>query len=78
MKMIGLKTGVLIACSAKLGALLAGAPAHICNGLYKFGYQLGLAFQIQDDYLDSFGDEKIFGKKIGGRYFKQQEDMAAD
>jgi geranylgeranyl diphosphate synthase type II len=66
MKMIGLKTGVLIACSAKLGALLAGAPAHICNGLYKFGYQLGLAFQIQDDYLDSFGDEKIFGKKIGG------------
>ena len=66
MKMIALKTGVLIACSAKLGALIAGAPDSICDGLYKFGLQLGLAFQIQDDYLDSFGDEKVFGKKIGG------------
>jgi geranylgeranyl diphosphate synthase type II len=66
MKMIALKTGVLIACSAKLGALIAGAPESICDGLYKFGLQLGLAFQIQDDYLDSFGDEKVFGKKIGG------------
>ena len=66
MKMIALKTGVLIACSAKLGALIAGAPESICDGLYKFGLQLGLAFQIQDDYLDSFGDEKVFGKRIGG------------
>lgn len=66
MNMIALKTGVLIACSAKLGALIAGAPDSICDGLYKFGLQLGLAFQIQDDYLDSFGDEKVFGKRIGG------------
>ena len=66
MKMIALKTGVLIACSAKLGAQIAGAPESICDGLYKFGLQLGLAFQIQDDYLDSFGDEKVFGKRIGG------------
>jgi len=66
LKMIGLKTAVLIACSAKMGALLAGAPANVCYALYEFGYKLGLAFQITDDYLDTFGDEKVFGKKIGG------------
>lgn len=66
MKMIGLKTAVLIACSAKLGALIAGADARTCDLLYKFGYDLGLAFQITDDYLDTYGDSSIFGKKIGG------------
>ena len=66
MSMIGLKTAVLIACSVKMGALLAGAPRHMCDALYEFGYKLGLAFQITDDYLDTFGNEKIFGKKIGG------------
>lgn len=64
--MIGLKTAVLIACSAKMGAIIAGAPKDVCDGLYDFGYKLGTAFQIQDDYLDSFGDENVFGKKIGG------------
>ena len=66
MKMIGLKTAVLIACSAKMGALIAGAPAADCDLLYNFGYDLGLAFQIADDWLDTYGDVKVFGKAIGG------------
>lgn len=66
MKMIGLKTAVLLACSAKLGALIAGADERSCDLLYKFGYDLGLAFQITDDYLDTYGDPAVFGKKIGG------------
>ncbi len=64
--MIGLKTGVLIACSAKMGAMIAGASEEDCENLYNFGYNLGLAFQIADDYLDAFGDAKVFGKPIGG------------
>ncbi len=66
MKMIGLKTAVLIACSAKMGALIGGAPAQVCEALYRYGYELGLAFQVADDYLDAFGDEAVFGKPIGG------------
>ena len=66
LKMIGLKTAALIACSAKMGAVIAGAPEHVCDALYDFGWELGIAFQITDDYLDTFGNEKIFGKKIGG------------
>ena len=66
MKMIGLKTAVLIACSAKLGAVIAGAPQEECELLYRFGYDLGLAFQIADDWLDTYGDVKVFGKAIGG------------
>ena len=66
MKMIGLKTAVLIACSAKMGALIAGADEHQANLLYRYGYDLGLAFQIADDWLDTYGDTKVFGKAIGG------------
>ena len=66
MKMIGLKTAVLIACSARMGAMIAGADERTCSYLYKFGYDLGLAFQIADDYLDTFGDQSVFGKMIGG------------
>ena len=65
-RMIGLKTAVLLACSAKMGALLAGASADACEALYRYGYELGIAFQIADDYLDAYGDEKVFGKPIGG------------
>ena len=66
MKMIGLKTAVLIACSAKMGALIGGASSEKADLLYRFGYDLGLAFQITDDWLDTFGDTRIFGKAIGG------------
>ena len=66
LKMIGLKTAVLIACSAKMGALIAGASAEDADLLYKFGYDLGLAFQIADDWLDTYGDPAVFGKAIGG------------
>ena len=66
MKMIGLKTAVLIACSAKMGALIAGASDEQADLLYKFGYDLGLAFQIADDWLDTYADPEVFGKAIGG------------
>ena len=64
--MIGLKTSALLACSAKMGAILGGADAKSAETLYRYGYDLGLAFQITDDYLDTFGDPAIFGKNIGG------------
>ncbi|NOR76676.1 MAG: polyprenyl synthetase family protein [Draconibacterium sp.] len=64
--MIRLKTAVLLACSLKTGALLANADIKIANQLYEFGINIGLAFQLQDDLLDSFGNQKTFGKKIGG------------
>ena len=72
-KMIGLKTGVLIACAAKMGALIAGAPQKDCEALYRYGYELGMAFQVADDYLDAFGDEKVFGKPIGGDIIQRKK-----
>ena len=66
LKMIQLKTAVLLGCSLKAGALLAGAPDKTADQLYDYGLNLGLAFQLQDDLLDTFGDQKTFGKKIGG------------
>lgn len=66
LEMIRLKTAVLLACSLKAGALLANADSGLANQIYDFGINLGMAFQLQDDLLDTFGDQQIFGKKIGG------------
>ena len=66
LEMIRLKTSVLLACAVKIGAILAGAPKEDVDNLYKFGEAMGLAFQLQDDYLDVYGDPKVFGKEIGG------------
>lgn len=65
LKMISLKTSVLLASALKIGAITGAADKENADTIYKFGYNLGLAFQLQDDLLDTFGDEKIFGKKIG-------------
>ena len=65
-EMIRLKTSVLLACALKIGALLADAPEADCDNLYRFGEKIGLAFQLQDDFLDVYGDTKVFGKAIGG------------
>lgn len=66
MNMIRLKTAVLLACSLKLGALAACAPAKTADLIYVFGLNLGIAFQLQDDLLDVFAVQDKFGKKIGG------------
>ena len=65
-EMIRLKTSVLLACAVKMGAILAGADEEDASNLYNFGEKLGLAFQLQDDLLDVYGDPKVFGKAIGG------------
>lgn len=65
-EMIRLKTSVLLACSLKIGAILAGAPQADADRLYRLGEQIGLAFQLQDDLLDVYGDPKVFGKAVGG------------
>ena len=64
--MIQLKTSVLLASSLRMGALMGGASKHNQDHIYEFGLNLGTAFQVQDDYLDAFGDPTKFGKEVGG------------
>ncbi len=65
-RMISLKTSVLLAASLEMGAILGGASEGNCRHIYDFGKNLGIAFQVQDDYLDAFGDPEKFGKDVGG------------
>ena len=66
LKMIEYKTAVLVAAAMKMGAIIAETSEENANLIYDFGLNLGLAFQLQDDYLDAFGDPKTFGKQVGG------------
>ena len=75
MNMIRLKTAVLFACALEMGAIMGNASADNLFHIRQFGLNLGLAFQIQDDYLDSFGTEKDFGKKIGNDILHQKKTI---
>ena len=66
LKMIEFKTAVLVAAALKMGGIVAGASLEAQDSIYEFGLNLGIAFQLQDDYLDAFGDPKTFGKQVGG------------
>ena len=66
MEMIRLKTSVLLGCACRMGAHMAGADEDTAAALYAYGENLGLAFQLRDDWLDTFGDPEVFGKPIGG------------
>ena len=73
MEMIRLKTSVLLGCACRLGAMAAGADDTVCDKFYAYGEAMGLAFQLQDDWLDTFGDPAIFGKEIGGDILNQKK-----
>ncbi|WGK65631.1 polyprenyl synthetase family protein [Croceiramulus getboli] len=66
LKMIEFKTAVLVAAALQMGGIVAGASKRCCELIYEFGRNLGIAFQLQDDYLDAFGDPETFGKQVGG------------
>ena len=66
LKMIEYKTSVLVACALKMGAIIGGASQQDADAMYDFGKYLGIAFQLQDDYLDAFGNPETFGKQVGG------------
>lgn len=73
MEMIRLKTSVLLACACRMGAMLAGAGEKSCSAMYRYGELMGLAFQLQDDYLDTYGDPAFFGKEIGGDIINEKK-----
>ena len=73
--MIRLKTAVLLGCALRMGALVGQASAEIADSLYEFGVNLGIAFQLQDDLLDTFGDPKTFGKKVGGDIIENKKTI---
>jgi len=75
LEMIRLKTAVLVGCALQMGAILGNASKEDQQSIYDFGIQLGLAFQLQDDYLDTFGDQKTFGKKIGGDIIENKKTL---
>lgn len=75
LQMIKYKTSVLLACSVKLGAIIAGAGKEDQENIYQFGLNLGLAFQIKDDYLDTFGEAATVGKRIGGDILNNKKTL---
>lgn len=75
LEMIKLKTAVLLGCSLQIGAIIGGANKEDAKHLYDFGINIGLAFQIQDDILDSFGDGSITGKQVGGDIISNKKTL---
>jgi len=75
LKMIKLKTAVLLGCALKMGAYISEGSENEAQKIYDFGVMLGMAFQIQDDYLDAFGDPKNFGKQLGGDIIENKKTI---
>lgn len=75
LQMIKYKTAVLVAAALKMGAIIAGTPKKNQEAIYNFGLNLGIAFQIQDDYLDAFGNPETFGKQIGGDIIENKKTL---
>lgn len=75
LKMIEYKTAVLVGAAMKMGAIVAGANENDQNNIYEFGKNLGIAFQLQDDYLDAFGNPKTFGKQVGGDIIENKKTV---
>lgn len=75
LKMIEYKTAVLVGAAMKMGAIVAETTEENCNLIYNFGLNLGVAFQLQDDYLDAFGDAETFGKQVGGDIIENKKTL---